>query len=241
MDLFLWYNECNEMPPRRSSVRRREPQEASPVSDPIVNPDLPAFKRCPHCGEIKPREAFAVNRRARTGLASWCKACKAAKYYYSNPEIKRQKSREWYYANREQAIARASAHYEANKPEIAAKKKAYRTANAERLRQKRKAYFSTDRGRMVKKANSHTRRIRKTENGGTFSADDLELIRAGQTDKRGRVRCWWCGQPMDKWQIDHRIPIAKGGPNDAGNICLACPTCNLEKRAKLPTEIGRLL
>lgn len=35
----------------------------------------PSFKRCSHCGDVKPLEDFHRNRNNRTGRASWCAAC----------------------------------------------------------------------------------------------------------------------------------------------------------------------
>lgn len=32
---------------------------------------------CRHCGERKPAAAFPTQRRNRSGLSSWCKACHA--------------------------------------------------------------------------------------------------------------------------------------------------------------------
>ena len=34
-------------------------------------------------------------------------------------------------------------------------------------------------------------------------------------------------------QIDHFLPISKGGTNDLGNLELRCKTCNLKKGAKI--------
>ncbi len=56
-------------------------------------------------------------------------------------------------------------------------------------------------------------------------------------------KCWWCLKTFDDiYHIDHRIPLSRGGSNGAGNIVIACPSCNLSKSNKLPSEwIGRLL
>lgn len=54
-----------------------------------------------------------------------------------------------------------------------------------------------------------------------------------------RVRCYYCGRvtlPRGR-HIDHIIPLARGGADAVGNICVACPRCNLSKRAKMPEEV----
>lgn len=55
--------------------------------------------------------------------------------------------------------------------------------------------------------------------------------------------CWWCGKPAgDDWEIDHRIPLSRGGTHTLGNICISCQHCNRSKNNKMPWEwSGRLL
>lgn len=82
------------------------------------------------------------------------------------------------------------------------------------------------------------RRTRLANAGGFYSAEDVKLQYQTQIGK-----CWWCGCELtDKWHVDHRVPLSKGGANNVGNIVIACPKCNLSKGAKLPHEFnGRLL
>lgn len=50
-------------------------------------------------------------------------------------------------------------------------------------------------------------------------------------------RCVYCGRaPGDgvKLQVDHYIPVAKGGATVISNLRTACSDCNLGKQAKLP-------
>ena len=54
-----------------------------------------------------------------------------------------------------------------------------------------------------------------------------------QVRKRGKNRCEYCLSNQDYvmgiLQIDHIIPIAKGGKNTEDNLCLACELCNQYK------------
>jgi rubredoxin len=76
---------------------------------------------------------------------------------------------------------------------------------------------------------------------GKHTADDLAAIFKAQ-----RGRCAICRSKLgaDR-QVDHIVPLSKGGTNDRANLQWACATCNLEKRAHDPIEfmqsIGRLL
>lgn len=83
------------------------------------------------------------------------------------------------------------------------------------------------------------RRSRKLRADGHWTDADLNIIRRGQNN-----RCWWCGKELVDGDIhvDHRIPLARGGSNSVGNLCLTCSTCNQSKGTKLPHEWnGRLL
>lgn len=50
-------------------------------------------------------------------------------------------------------------------------------------------------------------------------------------------RCFWCGQPLpDPYDVDHIVPLAKGGTNFPENICCSCHPCNARKKNLLPDE-----
>lgn len=85
---------------------------------------------------------------------------------------------------------------------------------------------------------SSRKRGKKYKTKGDSHTLDLMLMRKQQGN-----RCWWCGCELEEdCHVDHRVPISRGGTNDIGNLCLACPPCNLKKHDKLPHEFnGRLL
>jgi 5-methylcytosine-specific restriction endonuclease McrA len=50
-------------------------------------------------------------------------------------------------------------------------------------------------------------------------------------------RCRYCRTRIDEaFEIDHWIPLSKGGSNYPENLVLACPSCNAAKRDKLPHD-----
>lgn len=59
-----------------------------------------------------------------------------------------------------------------------------------------------------------------------------ELVRA-----RAGARCEYCHLPQHfselKFHIEHIIPRQHGGPEEAENLALACPDCNLHKGPNL--------
>jgi 5-methylcytosine-specific restriction endonuclease McrA len=57
-------------------------------------------------------------------------------------------------------------------------------------------------------------------------------------------RCWWCDTDLNGkyFEVDHRIPIARGGTNELGNLVISCRECNRSKSDSYSwTWNGRLL
>jgi 5-methylcytosine-specific restriction endonuclease McrA len=73
-------------------------------------------------------------------------------------------------------------------------------------------------------------RVRLAE--GSFSREDIELKYQEQSGC-----CKWCNVELNgKYNIDHVVPIAKGGTNYPDNLVLACEHCNKSKGAKMLDE-----
>lgn len=50
-----------------------------------------------------------------------------------------------------------------------------------------------------------------------------------EVGRRDGFACATCGYAGNDLQLDHVMPVAKGGTNDLGNLQLLCPPCNLAK------------
>lgn len=65
-----------------------------------------------------------------------------------------------------------------------------------------------------------------------ISAELSQRIRASAQN-----RCGYCLSPqrlvMARLEIEHIIPLIKGGTNDESNLWLACPLCNGHKSSKV--------
>lgn len=91
------------------------------------------------------------------------------------------------------------------------------------------------------KGYAHKRRAMVTNAGGSFTQDDIRALYVSQKKK-----CASClNSIVEKYHIDHIMPIILGGDNSKYNLQLLCPTCNLKKHAKDPIDWaqknGRLL
>lgn len=56
-------------------------------------------------------------------------------------------------------------------------------------------------------------------------------------------RCCYCGRhlPSSELNLDHVVPVSRGGSTDWSNIVTACIPCNLRKGSRLPFEAGMRL
>lgn len=82
----------------------------------------------------------------------------------------------------------------------------------------------------------HRSRARKAGVAGSFDSGDVLIRLAKQKE-----HCHYCGCKLelfgpDKFQVDHFIPLSKGGENSMNNIVIACPGCNREKASRMPWE-----
>ncbi len=79
------------------------------------------------------------------------------------------------------------------------------------------------------------RRGHMAGSNGKFTKHDISNIY-----ERQRGRCVWCrSQLKNRYHIDHRKPLSRGGANSADNIDLLCADCNLRKWSKAPEQWAR--
>ena len=74
-------------------------------------------------------------------------------------------------------------------------------------------------------ASVHERRALKKVTGGNLTARDITMV------KQSFPYCLRCGE-TDRLEIDHVVPLARGGRNELGNMQILCRLCNASKGAK---------
>ncbi len=183
------------------------------------------MKHCNKCHETKPVGAFG--QCTRDGYQSRCKACTNAV------------SGAWNKANRERVNAASRSrraadpakHLEkereirAANPEAArARHRKWRDKNAEMERQRSRDWAAANKPAMV--AKQHARRARKAGNGGRFTVNQAEELKASYLGK-----CAYCLSAAAE-HLDHVVPIADGGTSNIENMVPACARCNLSKNKR---------
>jgi hypothetical protein len=157
----------------------------------------------------------------------------------ANRERWDEAARVWQKANREHVASLRAAWHRANADHRRITSKVWRQENAEKIKAVKKAWLAANKLRT--RVYVENRRVRKLANGGSHTAEQIEALYIRQ-----RERCAGCNKSIRKYyEIDHIIPITRGGSNNISNIQLLCLPCNRTKHNKPPEkwarEQGRLL
>lgn len=199
---------------------------------------IPPSKICTKCGEEKPRtrEFFHYcNGYPRPR----CKPCWREwerEYFWNNRDAKRQaKKRQWANADKVVLRARFLEWKSVNREKV-------RAADARRLEQIRgdpkRRENETRRIREWARANPEAaaaqrarRRAREYGAPGNYTRQDVHAILRLQCR-----RCYYCEANLARFDVDHWIPLVRGGSNHPENIVICCDSCNSSKGSKLPWE-----
>lgn len=83
-----------------------------------------------------------------------------------------------------------------------------------------------DRARVEKQLREKGKSAAKQTRKEAKSRYDSLFMEVGRRDGFACAACGYAGNDL---QLDHVMPVAKGGTNDLGNLQLLCPPCNLSK------------
>ena len=152
------------------------------------------MKQCSKCKEVKELSDFYKNKSCPNGLDYYCKLCK--KKATNKAEVH-------------------SRYYQKNKKEIIAKAKAYEIANPEKVRENHKLYMRKRRQdpkyrlrqSILALINHHLKQKSKSTNEylGCSYEEYYVFLENKFTDNMN-----WSNYGT-YWEIDHTIPLSKGG------------------------------
>jgi 5-methylcytosine-specific restriction endonuclease McrA len=189
------------------------------------------MKHCPKCQESKLLTDFYRNSANANGLDSMCKPCRRTYVkarYPANRDRVIANVKAWQNANREHVRARRAEYRAAHRAEMTE----YRQTNRETIAANAEAWRKANAGRV--RSHSATRKARKNQQGAfTVAAKDLRRLLASP--------CAVHGCQNREIQIDHIIPLARGGSHGIGNLQPLCAHHNQSKHTKLWIEFRAYL
>lgn len=132
---------------------------------------------------------------------------------------------DYYAKNAEKRKAQSRHWYDANKKRALDAQKDWCRDNPDRVRE-------------LSRLKRRARRARLAGADGTHTRQDLENLFAAQ-----RGRCALCRTKLmpDNAEVDHIVPLARGGSNGANNLQYLCLPCNRAKGSKDPIDFARAI
>jgi len=167
---------------------------------------------CNFCKESKSVEDFMPKSRTK------CRAC------YNTY------MREWSRRNKETVNARVLKNYYLNRDaKIAARKEWYKNNfDKHHATVTNWKLNNPDQFAIIRRRGNQVRRLKMKQNS-TYK------IRVKETQRLYSQPCFYCGSTQ-QIELDHVVPIARGGSHGIGNLVAACRRCNISKGAKLLVE-----
>lgn len=207
-----------------------------------VKPAPPGFQYCRKCNVLHPASLeYFYWDKTKNKFYSYCKPC----HYLMTRSWQKRNYEFWMGRNRNWMIAHPDKMKASNKKWCENNPERYAVIKAKGIADLRQREIDNpDWAKANSKKAKARRRARILNSPGSHTSADILLQRKAQTDKKGRLHCWWCGKIIkdEDYHLDHVIPLSRGGSNGADNIVLSCPKCNLAKSAKNPQEFaGRLI
>lgn len=183
---------------------------------------------CVECRKNFLRERYQANK------GEHLQRCKF--YAQSNPELIKEIKARYRERHREKLREKNRRYGELNKEQIRIRSKEKRKSEGYKARIKlysqrpevkamRKRYLQTEAGKISQAKGSRNRRARdKQVHRAPYTKQDIKHLQ-----EKFNNSCAYCGCSSIEIQIDHWLPLSKGGSDTLGNFLPACKDCNTKK------------
>jgi 5-methylcytosine-specific restriction endonuclease McrA len=172
---------------------------------------------CRKCKVEKPLDQFGPDKRQKLGIRNECKTCYAAYM------------REWSRNNSKSVNARVRKYHAANKDELNLKRAHRAKRNVEQTNAARARWAKMNPEKMRESRVKSLHKRRQTISSDSFQVPVSRFVRMRKKP------CVYCGA-VEKIEIDHVVPLYRGGSNSEGNLVPACASCNRSKGYKFVME-----
>jgi|SRR5882672_2461481 len=153
-------------------------------------------------------------------------------YRLDHKEEKRLADLEYYKNNKGKLTEYKAKYYKKNKERLDLKNSRWVKNNPDKFKSIQAR--SVSKNPESKRIHCQNRRSRVRNNGGQLSKG-----LASKLFKAQKGKCACCRTDLNKYHLDHIMPLARGGENEDSNIQLLCPLCNQQKFTKHPVDFMR--
>jgi hypothetical protein len=190
-----------------------------------VNPPTKDNKMCKYCLNEYPETAeFFFKRGTKFDVS--CKECRGYTFGIKQKVLNRKKVDGYKYCTLcSKLFPLSTKHFYRNPISEDGFGSSCKTCLKDKEKGKGKLYLDSVRNR--KRINQQCRNSRKNNLPYDYSDCDWESCKTVFDYK-----CCYCGEPSDKLQQEHFVPVSKGGGYVRENILPACPRCNISKKNK---------
>lgn len=185
-------------------------------------------KRCWCCKMWLELDQFGKDSSSFDGLYSRCRSCckkYMAEYFRQNKTVLLKQTRRNYKRNRIRILKQQSDYGKKTRKTRSIKDREYRRSH----KHVGKAAGARRRSRIKKAGNLPTERV-------------VKVIEAS-IKKYGVLTCYLCYKAIEhnKWTLEHKIPLSRGGTNEYRNLGVAHTYCNSSKNNKTEKEYREML
>lgn len=153
-------------------------------------------------------------------------------------DLSKERQAEWRAEHKEEAVEYAKQYRIENKKVIAQKRREKYLLNIEAVKQRARELYPRHRERMS--ASSKTHRATRKDLHAAYGENKRirRLNGEGKLMTEQGHKCPYCLGDLRVigFNLDHYVPLARGGPHQDSNMQLTCPPCNSRKRAKHPAD-----
>jgi 5-methylcytosine-specific restriction endonuclease McrA len=207
------------------------------VTDTVEGADMESVptKVCTECKSLKALTDFYSDRSRPDGLMYRCKDC-LTKYRATNKDRIKVNNRTYRQRHAEQVREWDRAKHLANRDANNARSRAYYQANMQAVKDANRAWLLANRSKVREFQRQAQLRRRARRNG-------LPVFEISKKDMRRLLGspCAVEGCMNTDIQIDHVIPIARGGGHGIGNLQSLCKSHNSSKRDRMWMEFRMYL
>lgn len=187
------------------------------------------MKQCSKCNLIKPYQDYYKKSDNKDGHMSYCKKCDIArrsKWNADNREKARAQDRKYYANNPEKRKQKNHIYRKNNATKIITYSRDYYYKNKKAKNEQNKKWYKEHPEKSRDKYNK--RRAAKMQNGKFYVTPKFLM-------KLYSSNCLVCNSNSNI-EMDHVIPLTRGGTHGEGNLQPLCRSCNASKGNKTMTE-----